>query len=351
MPKKPVTKASDSAEEQVQTTHDPPEKPKRTRKKKEEPAEQPATERQEEKKKPARSYDGNIITLNEEERGFTAEDSEGILWTKLSVAYYERKILSGTIVSVENLKTNAPICSVDYHGILILIPGHEMFADDWPTNRDAPRAFQERLNGMLGATVEFMLRGVDLKNYAAVASRRDALKERCSKYYATGRVVPGVNITCRVIRAAGSNLTVEALGVDTVIPASDVSWEWFSDVALLYAPGDLVVAKVMAVDFDKDTETPTVRLSVKATTENPDISALKHLTPGSVYFGVVTGVVDRVIFVRLQTGANAKTMTFRSDVIPSKNDTVCFQVMTVDLERCMAFGVVTRIIKRFGRYR
>ncbi len=299
-----------------------------------------------------RVYDENILTLNDEERGFTAQESEELKWSYLVSAYYRRHILSGVVSGVEALKTNAPLCIVDYEGVRVAIPGHEMFMDDWPANQVTPVEFQSRLNDMLGATVEFMLRGVDIKNRVAGGSRRDAMKVRQQMYYASGRVKEGILIACRVIRASGKFLTVEALGVDTMIQASDASWKWFNDISKLRNPGDLVVARVMALETDPETGEPKLRLSIKAAdNENPDRAALQKLTIGSVYFGVVTGVVDRLIFIRLQSGVNAKTMSYRSEEMPSKNDTVSFLVKSVDLDQCMAFGTVTRIIKRFGRFR
>lgn len=63
-----------------------------------------------------------------------------------------------------------------------------------------------------------------------------------------------------------------------------------------------------------------VRLSAKAASENPDLPALRKLVPGNNYFGIVTGVRDRAIFLRLQAGANAKTMSYRTREMPCKND-------------------------------
>ena len=318
--------------------HDPPDEP-------------PAAEAEQERPN-AHVYNENILTLNDEERGFTEHDSEEMKWSSLISAYYRRHILAGVVSGMEGLKTNAPMCIVDYDGIRIIVPGHEMFMDDWPANQVTPVEFQSRLNDMLGATVEFMLRGVDIKSHAAAGSRRDAMKVRQGMYYASGRVKEGILIACRVIRAAGKYLTVEALGVDTEIPPSEISWQWFNDVSKLRHPGDLVVARVMALSTDPETGEPKLRLSIKAAeAENPDRTALQKLTVGSVYFGVVTGVLDRLIFIRLQTGVNAKTMSYRTEDMPCKNDTVSFLVKSVDLDQCMAFGTVTRIIRRYGRFR
>lgn len=60
---------------------------------------------------------------------------------------------------------------------------------------------------------------------------------------------------------------------------------------------------------------------------------------------------DGVIFVRLQAGANAKTKLYRTKEIPSIHDTVSFHVRRVDEDSGVAFGIITRIIKRHAKLR
>ncbi len=292
----------------------------------------------------AGSFD--ILELNDLERGITPEDSEDVKWNYLSGALHTRKILTGVVSGIEPQENGNIFCAIDFEGIRVLIPGNEMFMDSWPEGTSPPIRYQIRLNRILGATIDFMLAGVDFVNRAAVGSRRAALMQRQARYYATERVKVGSRVACRVIGVGNNRITVEAIGVDVEIPASNLSWQWFSDVSDLYATGDLVVAKVMEIGKDEETGGYSAVLSVKAASENPDLPSLKKLVPGSNYYGVVTGVRDRVIFIRLQTGANAKTMTYRTREIPAKLDTVSFLVRSVDLEAGMAFGLVTRIIKK-----
>ena len=226
-----------------------------------------------------------------------------------------------------------------------------MFVEELPDESDIPKAFRMRLGRILGGTVDFVLAGVDLKNRIAVASRRNAMLLRQAKYYDTGRVKEGIRVACRVTGVGNGYINVEAIGVDAEINAGQLSWEWFADAVDLYSTGDLVVAKVMGITKDDQTGHYSVNLSVKAATDNPDLPALRRLVPRSNYYGVVTGVRDKVIFIRLQAGANAKTMTYHSREIPSKLDTVSFQVRSVNEEAGMAFGVVTRIIKKHARLR
>lgn len=144
---------------------------------------------------------------------------------------------------------------------------------------------------------------------------------------------------------------IEACGVDTEIYARNVSWEWFSDIADLHSTGDLVVARVLDVTYNEQRDTYAVNLSIKDASENPDRAALEKIVPNSNYFGVVTGVKDRVFFVRLQAGVNAKTKLYRSIDMPSRLDTVSFRVTRVDEENGIALGFITRIIKRHTRLR
>lgn len=293
----------------------------------------------------------DILILNDQERGFTPEDSEDVKWNYLSGAMHTHKILTGVVSGIETLENGNIICAVDYEGVRILVPGREMFMDTWPEDSLPSIRYQVRLRRCLGATIDFMLTGIDFTHRAAVGSRREALKQRQTRYYGTNRVKVGSRVACRVIGVGNNRITVEAVGVDSIIPASDLSWEWFADVSDLYAAGDLVVAKVMEIDQDEETGDYSVRLSVKAASENPDLPVLKKLVPGSNYFGVVTGVRDRIFFIRLQTGANAKTATYRTKEIPAKLDTVSFLVRSVDLEQGLAFGLITRVIKRHSRLR
>ena len=293
----------------------------------------------------------DILTLNDQERGITPQDSDDVKWNYINGACIKHLVLTGVVSGIEQLDTRSPICVVDYEGIRIVIPARQMFMDEWPEEDHIPQEYRMRLGRMLGATIDFMLVGVDIRNRAAVASRRAAMQNRIAKYYKTGRVKPGIRITCRVNGIGNNYLSVEAIGIDVDIEAIALSWEWFSDVNDLFSVGDLVIAKVISVYQNPDTKRYSIRLSVKDATPNPDLPALQKLSPGSSYFGVVTGVRNGLIFVRLQTGVNAKTKLYQTKVLPSKLDTVSFLVRKVDMESGVALGFITRVIRRHSRLR
>ena len=301
---------------------------------------------------PRRQSSEDLLELNDQERGVTREDSEDAKWGYLAGAARRQQILTGIVSTDISLTENGmPVVPIDFEGLCVKIPVREMVLSEWPDDAPIPKDVRIQIGRMLGATIDFIPAGVDIKNRAAIGSRKAAMLQRQKRYYASGRVKPGILMACRVLAVGNNTMTVEACGVDTEIFARNVSWQWFSDITDLYATGDLVVARVMDVGYNPEREVYSVSLSIKEASENPDRAALEKIVPNSNYFGVVTGVKDRVFFVRLQAGVNAKTKLYRSIDMPSRLDTVSFRVTGVDEESGIALGFITRIIKRHTRLR
>ena len=305
------------------------------------PPEQPARRRESE----------DILRLTEEEVGLTAEDSEDAKWGYLAGAARRGQILTGVVSSIVPSESGNRSCAVELEGMRVLIPYREMTFREWPADELPPRSVHAFMQRILGATVDFIPAGVDVRNRAAVGSRKAALLKRQDQYYASGRVQPGILIACRVLAIGNNTMTVEACGVDTEIFARDVSWEWFPDISDRYSTGDLVVARVMSVALNEETGRYSVDLSIKAASEHSDKLAFEKLVPRTNYLGVVTGSNHGLFFIRLQDGANAKTRVYRCKEYPSKQDIVCFHVTSLDEKNMVAKGFITRIIKRHDRLR
>lgn len=270
---------------------------------------------------PRRQGSEDLLELNDLERGVTREDSEEAKWGYLAGAVRRQQILTGIVSAGMTYTENGmPIVPIDFEGLCVKIPVREMTLIEWPEDEPIPRSLRIQIGRMLGATIDFIPAGVDFKERAAIGSRKAAMLQRQKRYYASGRVKPGILMACRVLTVGNNTMMVEACGVDTEIYARNVSWEWFSDIADLHSTGDLVVARILDVTYNEQSDTYAVNLSIKDASENPDRAALEKIVPNSNYFGVVTGVKDRVFFVRLQAGVNAKTKLYRSIDMPSRLD-------------------------------
>ena len=294
--------------------------------------------------------DENLLTINDRERGITLADSDEIKWNYIMTAYSRHYMLTGSVVAVETAENGRKIAAVDFQGLRIVIPATEMFDCDFDVNENLPREYDIRLMRMLGATVDFLIMGIDSRNRAAVGSRKQALRSNLSRYYDSGRVKEGILMSCRIVGVAFNTATVEAYGLETTITGHDLSWKWLPDVAEEFSAGDLVVAKVMELARKPDGKYE-LHLSAREANENPDRKAAEKIVAGSSYLGTVTGVKDGVIFVRLQIGVNAKTKLYRSVDLPQRLDTVSFLVRSVDEQHCRALGLITRIVKKNNKLR
>lgn len=285
------------------------------------------------------------------EAAASTDNQASVKWLYLAGAFASHEVLSGTVCGFEEIDGRNPLCIVEYEGARIIVPASEMFMDGLQEGCAPSPEMLRRIKRLLGAKIRFVLLGIDRENEAAVGSRREAMLKLQSKYYKTGRVRPGALITCSVISVGNNSVIVDALGVDSMIPASRLTWEWYSDISEIFAPGDEVIAKVLETLTDPDTGRYRVRLSAKAAAPNPDLPSLRKLVPGCNYYATVTGYDKRMVFLRLQVGANAISNVWMSKDIPARSDTVCFQLTAVDETKGIAHGVITRIIRKNSRER
>lgn len=167
---------------------------------------------------PRRQGSDDLLELNDLERGVTREDSEDAKWGYLAGAARRQQILTGIVSSgIIQTENGLPVCPVDFEGLRILIPIREMVLTEWPEEDPIPRSVRIQIGRMLGATIDFIPAAVDIRNRAAVGSRKAAMLQRQKRYYATGRVKPGILMACRVLGVGNNTMTVEACGVDTEI--------------------------------------------------------------------------------------------------------------------------------------
>ena len=60
-------------------------------------------------------------------------------------------------------------------------------------------------------TIDFIPAGVDFKERVAIGSRKAAMLQRQKRYYASGRVKPGILMACRVLTVGNNTMMVTGL--------------------------------------------------------------------------------------------------------------------------------------------
>lgn len=313
----------------------------------EEPAPAPA------RRKPAAT--APILTIDSRGSVESEDAREAAAWHDIHNAYRTRKILSGQLGGIEQTAGGKTIATVEYNGFRIAIPLKEMMIQLGDTSGQSASAVALRQNkllgNMLGAEIDFVVRGIDSGSRSVVASRRDAMLRKRQLFFLTPgpggrpRIEAGRIVQARVIAVAEKTVRVEVFGVETSILARDLAWDWIGDAHDRFAVGDEVLVRVQEVRGDTP-ETLSIRADIKSTTPNTCAENLKKCRVQSRYAGCVTDVHRGVVYVRLSNGVNAVAHSCYDHRMPGKKDDVSFVVTKLDTERSVAVGIITRIIRQ-----
>lgn len=300
--------------------------------------------------------DTSILTLEVRGEVETYNDRADIIWHEIHNAYRTRKILTGQLGGVEQTENNKTIVIVDYKGYRVVIPLKEMMLR--PNVSLSGQAYtefileqQKMLGRMIGAEIDFIVRGIDSNTRAVVASRKDAMmKKRQTFYmdvdaYGMHRIHEGRLVQARVIGVAEKAIRVEIFGVDCSINARDLAWYWIGDAREYYSIGDSVLVRILSVSRDS-IETIRVKADVRSVTQDNSRENLKKCRVQSKYAGRVTDIHKGVVFIRLSNGVNAIAHSCYDYRTPGKKDDVSFVVTRLDEDRGVAVGIITRVIRR-----
>lgn len=304
----------------------------------------------------ARMPNASILTLEVRGEVETKSDRDDIIWHEIHNAYRTRKILTGQLGGVEQMENNKTIVIVDYKGFRVVIPLKEMMIQTNPgVSGKAYEEFMTRknklLSKMLGAEIDFIVRGIDSKTRAIVASRKEAMLKKRQTFYmdldANGvhRIHEGRLVQARVIAVAEKGIRVEIFGVECSIVAKDLAWYWIGDAREYYSIGDNVLVRIQSVRRDS-LETIKVEADVRSVTQDNTLENLRKCKVQSKYAGKVTDIHKGVVFIRLSNGVNAIAHSCYDFRTPGKKDDVSFVVTRLDEDHGVAVGIITRVIRQ-----
>ena len=297
-----------------------------------------------------------VLTITARTRIKSEAEATDELWHEIRNAYRTRRILTGTLDGIEQTTGGKTLATVSVRGFRIAIPIREMLVleERMPSGR-AYADYMNRLNRilgtMLGAEIDFIVKGIDSTTHSAVASRREAmLRKRQTFYLDTNEdgeplVYEGRVVQARVIGVAEKSLRVDVFGVECTIFARDLSNTWFGDAHEYYSVGDRVLVRVLTIDRS-DINRISITADIRSVLSDANQSNLDKCVLQGKYAGRVTDVRHGVVFIRLNNGVNAIAHTCYDRRMPGKKDTVSFAVTRLDEERGIAVGIITRIIKQ-----
>ncbi len=303
-----------------------------------------------------RKAEAPVLTLETRGEVETEESREDAIWHEIHNAYRTRRILTGQLGGIEQTDNGKTIAIVDYKGFRIVIPLKEMMINVGrsPSGQEYTELMLRQnkiLGNMLGAEIDFIVKGIDSKSRSVVASRREAMfKKRQIFYMDTDtagmyRIYEGRIAQARVIAVAEKVIRVEVFGVECSIMARDLAWDWIGDAHERFSVGDQVLVRILNVRRDS-LEDIGIKADIKSVSQNTNHDNLKKCRIQSKYAGKVTDVHKGVIYIRLSNGVNAVAHSCYDYRTPGKKDDVSFAVTRLDEERGVAVGIITRIIRQ-----
>ena len=312
----------------------------------EKPAETPPPRRR-------RKADAPVLTIESGDEIETEDAREAAAWHEIHNAYRTRRILFAPLGGIEQTDSGKTIAVVDYNGFRIVIPLKEMMVAPSAANSTDSMAVRQMklLGNMLGAEIDFVILGIDSKSRSVVASRREAMMRKRQLFYfspdANGeyRVREGRVVQARVIAVAEKSIRVEIFGVECSIMARDLAWDWIGDAHERFSVGDEVLVRILSVRRNS-LEDLGIKADIKSISENTDRDNLQKCRIQGKYAGRVTDVHKGVVYVRLSNGVNAVAHSCYDYRMPGKKDDVSFALTRLDMERGVAVGIITRIIRQ-----
>ncbi|MFR7717700.1 MAG: S1 RNA-binding domain-containing protein [Lachnospiraceae bacterium] len=229
-----------------------------------------------------------ILTLEAGGDVETEESAADTAWHEIHNAYRTRRILTGMLGGIEQLDNGKTIAIVEYKGFRVVIPLKEMVMH-FP-NQASGDEYREQvvrhhklLSNMLGAEIDFVVKGIDSKTRSIVASRKVAMLKKRQTFYmdtdasGTYRIYDGRIVQARVIAVAEKAVRIEAFGVECSIMARDLSWDWIGDAHDRFSVGDQVLVRILSVKRD-NIEDLSIKADIKSVSKTPTgtISKMPH---------------------------------------------------------------------------
>ena len=190
----------------------------------------------------------------------------------------------------------------------------------------------QRLNALVGKEIKVRILDASKKDNKLIFSEKEAVKDGLAARFAelsVGDTVKGV-----VTGVVDFGVFVNVEGIEGLIHISEISWERVNNPADYVKVGDVVEAKIIAIDKER------LSLSMKQLVEDPWLSEVENLKKGSKVEGTVTRITPFGAFVQISPAVEALVHVSElgdgNDQDPEKiftlNDRKEFKVLDVDRE-------------------
>lgn len=237
------------------------------------------------------------------------------------------------IIDITPYDANRGGLLVELEGIRGFLPVSQLAAGHYPRVSGADKdEILQKLNALTKKSLRVRILDVSRKDNKLIFSEKEAVKDDMAQRFAklkVGDVVEGV-----VTGVIDFGAFVNVDGIEGLIHISEISWERVEDPRNYVKNGQVVEAKIIAIDKDR------LSLSLKQMQEDPWLSEVKAFSKGDVVEGKVTRITPFGAFVQLSPSVEAlvhvSEMSDDEGADPEKifqlNEKKSFKVLDIDTE-------------------
>lgn len=218
----------------------------------------------------------------------------------LTAARNARRILTATVDAIETDGEALPRMVFYVGTVKVMIPFQQMGLDLDP-EMTSQREARLLIDSMLGAKIDYMVRGVDAEARIAAASRRDAMLVRQATILnARGtnsryRINEGMRVTARIIHVGQYAVRVEVYGFECYVPIRSISNLWVNDIREVIQVGEERPVEITSLTRGEDGRVTAMQVSMRAAEDAPQLL----LREGNTYTGNIIGFSERAYFVQV----------------------------------------------------
>ncbi len=249
-------------------------------------------------------------------------------WDELQTVFEKQEI-----IDITPYDANRGGLLVELEGIRGFLPVSQLAAGHYPRVSGADKdEILQKLNQLTQKTIRVRILDISRKDNKLIFSEKEAVKDDMQARFSELKVGDEVEGVVTGVIDFGAFVNVD--GIEGLIHISEISWERVEDPRNYVKNGDVIKAKIIAIDKDR------LSLSLKQMSEDPWLQEVKSFKKGDTVEGKVTRITPFGAFVQLSSAVEAlvhvSEMSDEEGIDPEKifqlNETKKFKVLDIDTD-------------------
>ena len=208
------------------------------------------------------------------------------------------KMETGEIIEVVPVDANRGGLLVEYEGVRGFLPVSQLSPEHYPrVGSNDKDEIMHRLNQLVGQNLSPGFLHADKKTNKLIFREKEAVRDVLASKFeklTIGDVIEGA-----VTGTVDFGVFVNVDGIEGLVHISEISWERVNSPSDYVKDGDVVKAKIIAIDKDR------LSLSIKQLSEDPWLTEVDAFKAGEKVEGTITRITPFGAFVQLSPAVEA----------------------------------------------